>query len=33
MGIHQEIKQQMRWSFGVLLTIGGLVVAVLKFIN
>jgi len=30
MDIHQEIKQQMRWSFGVLVTIGGLVVGVLK---
>ena len=30
MSIHQEIKIQMRWSFGALLGIGGLVVAVLK---
>ena len=30
MTIHQEIKIQMRWSFGALLGIGGLVVAVLK---
>ena len=30
MSIHQEIKVQMRWSFGALLGIGGLVVAVLK---
>lgn len=30
MDIHQEIKLQMRWSFGVLVAIGGLVVGVLK---
>ncbi|WP_087871324.1 hypothetical protein [Bathymodiolus platifrons methanotrophic gill symbiont] len=30
MDIHQEIKLQMRWSFGMLLGIGGLVVGVLK---
>ena len=30
MDIHQEIKLQMRWSFGVLLGIGSLVVGVLK---
>jgi len=30
MDIHQEIKQQMRWSFGVLVTVGGLVVGILK---
>jgi hypothetical protein len=30
MNIHQEIKQQMRWSFGILLSVGGLVIAVLK---
>jgi len=30
MDIHQEIKMQMRWSFGVLLAIGGLVVGILK---
>ena len=30
MDIHQEIKLQMRWSFGVLIGIGGLVVGILK---
>jgi len=30
MDIHQEIKLQMRWSFGVLVALGGLVVGVLK---
>ncbi len=30
MSIHQEIKLQMRWSFGVLLGVGGLVVALLR---
>ncbi|NOR71647.1 MAG: hypothetical protein GQ532_18495 [Methylomarinum sp.] len=30
MDIHQEIKLQMRWSFGVLIGIGGLVIGVLK---
>jgi len=30
MDIHQEIKLQMRWSFGVLLGVGGLVVGILK---
>ena len=30
MDIHQEIKLQMRWSFGMLLGIGGLVIGVLK---
>jgi len=30
MDIHQEIKLQMRWSFGVLIAIGGLVVGVLR---
>ena len=30
MDIHQEIKLQMRWSFGVLVAIGGLVVGLLK---
>ncbi len=33
MDIHQEIKFQMRWSFGVLLGVGGLVVGVLKLIG
>jgi len=30
MDIHQEIKLQMRWSFGVLIAVGGLVVGVLR---
>lgn len=30
MGLHHEIKLLMRWSFGTLLAIGGLIVAVLK---
>jgi len=30
MNIHQEIKQQMRWSFGILISVGGLVLAILK---
>jgi len=30
MDIHQEIKQQMRWSFGVLIGVGGLVIGILK---
>ena len=30
MRLHQEIKQLMRWSFGTLLAIGGLVIAVLR---
>ena len=30
MDIHQEIKLQMRWSFGVLLGVGGLVIGILK---
>ncbi len=30
MDIHQEIKLQMRWSFGILMGIGGLVVGILK---
>ena len=30
MDIHQEIKLQMRWSFGVLIGIGGFVIGVLK---
>jgi len=33
MDIHQEIKLQMRWSFGVLVAVGGLVVGVLKLTN
>ena len=28
--IHQEIKLQMRWSFGVLIAMGGLVVGILR---
>ena len=30
MDIHQEIKLQMRWTFGVLLGVGGLVIGILK---
>jgi len=30
MNIHQEIKQQMRWSFGGLIGVGGLVIGILK---
>jgi len=30
MDIHQEIKLQMRWSFGVLIAMGGLVVGILR---
>jgi len=30
MDIHQEIKQQMRWSFGILIGVGGLVIGILK---
>jgi len=30
MDIHQEIKQQMRWSFGVLIGVGGLIIGILK---
>ncbi len=33
MDIHQEIKLQMRWSFGVLVGVGGLVVGILKLIG
>ena len=33
MDIHQEIKLQMRWSFGVLIGIGGLVIGVLKLMG
>jgi len=33
MDIHQEIKLQMRWSFGMLLGIGGLVVGTLKLLG
>ena len=33
MDIHQEIKLQMRWSFGMLLGIGGLVVGALKLLG
>lgn len=28
--IHQEIKQQMRWSFGILIGMGGLILGILK---
>ncbi len=30
MGLHYEIKPLMRWSFGALLTVGGLMVAILR---
>ena len=30
MGLHHEIKLLMRWSFGTLLAVGGLIVAVLR---
>ena len=30
MGLHHEIKLLMRWSFGTLLAIGGLIVSVLR---
>ncbi|MDO9049698.1 MAG: hypothetical protein Q7U66_18435 [Methylobacter sp.] len=30
MGLHHEIKLLMRWSFGILLAIGGSIVAVLR---
>ena len=30
MDIHQEIKLQMRWSFGVLVAVGGLVLGILR---
>jgi len=30
MDIHQEIKLQMRWSFGVLIALGGLVIGILR---
>ena len=30
MNLHQEIKQLIRWTFGTLLAIGGLIVAVLR---
>ena len=33
MDIHQEIKLQMRWSFGVLIAIGGLVVGILRMVG
>ena len=32
MAIHNEIKQLMRWSFGTLITVGSLIVAVLKLV-
>jgi uncharacterized protein (DUF3084 family) len=31
MGLHHEIKLLMRWSFGTLLAVGSLIVAMLKF--
>lgn len=30
MDIHQEIKLQMRWSFGILVGVGGLVIGLVK---
>ena len=33
MDIHQEIKLQMRWSFGMLIGIGGLVLGILKLMG
>ena len=33
MDIHQEIKLQMRWSFGVLIGVAGLVIGVLKLMG
>ncbi len=32
MGLHHEIKLLMRWSFGTLLTVGGLIVALLRLV-
>ena len=32
MDIHQEIKLQMRWSFGILIGVGGLVVWILRLV-
>jgi len=31
MGIHQEIKNQMRWNFGMLIGVGSLITGILKF--
>jgi len=31
MGIHQEIKNQMRWNFGMLIGVGSLIIGILKF--
>lgn len=32
MAIHHEIKQRMRWGFGTLLAIAGMVVAAIRFV-
>jgi len=29
--VHQDIKYQMRWSLGILISVGGLVLGILKF--
>jgi len=29
--VHQEIKHQMRWNLGILVSVGGLVLGILKF--
>jgi len=29
--VHQDIKHQMRWSLGILISVGGLVLGILKF--
>jgi len=31
-GIHQEMKNQMRWGFGMLIALGGMLVGILKII-
>jgi len=31
MNIHQEIKNQMRWNFGMLIGVGSLIIGILKF--
>lgn len=33
MGRHQEIKNQMRWSFGMMIGVGGLLLGVLKIMG
>ena len=32
MALHHEIKMQMRWSFGTLIAVGGLIVGILKLL-